>query len=179
MRELGVAVDFHVGLIRRQRPGGTIAVTGRDLGVLEAVAVAEELVHLFAGHVHVRSGNEDGAVLEPARTRGEVEFGLRGVQHVASHAGFHLSLDEDPVGRGVVAGEIGLHVVFATLEQHVAGRLDNHAVVKADEVVGIKRPGRVAAGAQRTLTCARGSGKSGRGKTRQRRKHGHKHATQR
>ena len=88
----------------------------------------------------MRTGYEDGAVLEPARTGIEVELGLSGVQHVAAHAGFHVALHEDPVGSGIVAGKVGFHVVVAALKQDAARSFHDDAVVDALQLIGLERP---------------------------------------
>ena len=173
MRKLGIAVDLDFRKARIQRPGGNIAVAGRDSRILEAVTVAEKLVHLFARHIHVRPGNEDGTVLEPARTGREVEFRLRGVQHVPAHAGLDMALHENPVGGRVVSGEIGLHVVFPALEKHTARGFHDYAVLKTDELVGIERPGKLAARVHGLLTFRR---RCRGGKTAQHGNHGQKQA---
>ena len=165
MLQRGVAVDLNGSVVGRNRPCGAVAVAHGDLGVLELVAVAEQLVHLRTRNVQVRPGNEDGAVLEPAGTGIQIEFGFSGVQHVAPHAGLDIALHEDPVGSRVVAGEIGLHVVVAALEQDAARSFHDDAVVDALQLIGLEVPRQFALGADGSLRIGEPEGSRGRRRT--------------
>ena len=74
MGERGVSVDLDLGAVGRQRPRRRVAVAGGDPGVPENIAVAMDLVHFLPGDIHMRPGDEDGTVLQPARTGLKVEF---------------------------------------------------------------------------------------------------------
>ena len=156
MVKRGIAVDLHLGFLGGKRPRRAFSVAERDLGVLEGVAVAEKLIDLRAGNVHMRPGHEDSAVPEPAGTAVEVELRLLGVQKVAPHAHFHIALHEDPVRRRVVAGEIGLHVIVAALEEHAAGSFHDDAVINAHKLVGFQRPRGLALGVHGLLRIEHG-----------------------
>ena len=142
MGQRGVPVDLDLGAVGRQGPCRSIAVAGGDSGIFKNIAVPMDLVHSLPGDIHMRSGDENGAVLQPARAGLEVEFGFGRADPVLPHAGFHMPLDEDPVRRRVVAGQVGFKIVRAALKEDPARRLDDDAVLQTFELVCIERPRR-------------------------------------